>query len=281
MEKELNQGFSLESWKKVEFHEWISQDKIRNSAFKEAITDVIGGGQAVLDLGCGLGCLSYLAVKSGAAKVYGIEYCQNIITTAKNKFNIYGKYFSEKIKFICNHSLNVGKNVIEPVDVIVSETLGFMGIGENIVKNVADARKKWLKPGGKIIPEEIELYLAPVFLPNRQNLTSSQVMVKVKPEYLAGNPVCFAKFDLYSDDEVFINKKLHFETNEMKVNGFAGWFKAKLSENVILDTSSYKPTTCWFQMFYPLDSPIIKKNITVQVSSYEKNNLVFLKIDLL
>ena len=43
------------------------------------------------------------------------------------------------------------RNSIEPVDVIVSETLGFMGIGEGIVNYVSDARRKWLKPDGKII----------------------------------------------------------------------------------------------------------------------------------
>ncbi|MBD3354434.1 methyltransferase domain-containing protein [Candidatus Woesearchaeota archaeon] len=262
-------GYSLEKWKDIKLHEWILQDQIRNTAFKAALEEVVQNSDVVLDLGFGLGYLSSLALESGASRVYGIEYHQNIIEEAKRRVT------NAKVRFLLGKSTELSTNSLEPVDVIVSETLGFMGVGENIVKYVADARKKWLKDYGKIIPAEIELYLSPVFVP--KSSSASQVMCEIKPEYLVGEPQMLAKFDLYSDDEVLIDKDLTFRLRGAKINGFAGWFKAKLSENVTLDTSPFKPQTCWHQMLYPIGN-MQEESVKTNVASYEKNGLILLRV---
>ncbi len=262
-------GYSLEQWKDVKLHDWILQDQTRNTAFRDALEEVIQDGDVVLDLGSGLGYLSSLSVRSGAKKVYGIEYHQNIVEEAKRKVK------DDKVSFILGKSTELSRNVLPPVDVIVSETLGFMGVGENIIKYVADARKKWLKSDGKIIPAEIELYLSLVLIPN--DSYASQVMCEVKPEHLVGEPQMLAKFNLYCDDGVLIDKDLTFRLRGAKINGFAGWFKAKLSENMTLDTSPFKPQTCWYQMFYPIVNTQ-EEEVKINVASYEKNGLILLRV---
>lgn len=262
-------GYSLEHWKDVKLHELILQDQIRSTAFRDALKKVVKDGDVVLDLGSGLGYLSSLAVKSGASRVYGIEYHQNIIEEAKRRVR------DDKVRFLHGKSTELSKNSLQPIDIIVSETLGFMGIGENIVKYITDAKKKWLKDSGKIIPAEIDLYLSSAYIPNTDS--ASQVMCEIRPEYLVGEPQMLAKFNLYSDDEAWINKNLTFRLKGAKINGFAGWFKARLSENVVLDTSPFKPQTCWYQMFYPIGNMEVCE-VKINVSSYEKNGLILLRV---
>ena len=48
------------------------------------------------------------------------------------------------------------------VDVVVSETLGNYAFEEHIIETLNDARKRFLKPGGVIIPRELEQFVAPV-----------------------------------------------------------------------------------------------------------------------
>ena len=50
----------------------------------------------------------------------------------------------------------------EQVDVIVTETIGDMGFEEGITGWIIDARKRLLKPNGRVIPQTVEMIAAPV-----------------------------------------------------------------------------------------------------------------------
>lgn len=264
-------GYALEEWYRLELHHWILMDSIRDSLFRQAIDEVVNEGDIALDVGAGLGYQSMQIAKAGAKKVYGIEYHKNVLKEAEKIMEVEG--LQNKIEFINGYSLDVPSNAIKPVDVIVSETLGFMGIGENIVKYVADARNKWLKPNGKVIPFEVELYLAAGHYPGIAQGECKQVMCDILPEYLVTDAKRLAKFNLYSDDIVDIDKCLKFRADTM-VNGLIGWFRARLTENIILDTSPFSETTCWHQIFYPINE--VKGEFEVQIDSYEKGDLILL-----
>ena len=108
-------GYSLEHWKDVKLHEWILQDQIRNTAFRDALEEVVQERDVVLDLGSGLGYLSSLAVENGASRIYGIECHQNILDEAKRRVK------DDKVNFLHGKSTEISRNYLEPVDVIVSE----------------------------------------------------------------------------------------------------------------------------------------------------------------
>ena len=273
---EEREGYPLMQWSDSRLHKWILQDKVRNEAFKRAIEEIVKPDDVVLDLGSGTGYLSFLAAQAGAGKIYGIEYHQNLVDEAKKKAKELG--LEDRVHFIHGYSLGLDRNSIEPVDVIVSETLGFMGIGEGIVTYVSDARRKWLKPDGKIIPQNIELYLVPVFHPGYDKRSIKQIMCNVKPEYPKAEAVKIADFDLSKDNEVKINEEINFKLRKTKINGFAGWFSSRLSPNVVLDTSPFSTQTCWHQMFYPLGT-IRGSTLTVRISSYAEKDLTLLKVE--
>ena len=48
------------------------------------------------------------------------------------------------------------------VDVVVSETLGNYAFEEHIIETLADAKKRFLKPGGVLIPRRVQQFVAPV-----------------------------------------------------------------------------------------------------------------------
>src|SRR6185503_13625501 len=51
----------------------------------------------------------------------------------------------------------------ERADVIVFEWMGAHGDDENLFQVFLEARDKWLKPGGRMIPERVDSWLAPAF----------------------------------------------------------------------------------------------------------------------
>jgi hypothetical protein len=50
----------------------------------------------------------------------------------------------------------------EPVDVIVSEWLGAIGVDENLLAPLLLARDRWLRQAGRMLPESVTSLLAPV-----------------------------------------------------------------------------------------------------------------------
>nr|VFK55145.1 MAG: PRMT5 arginine-N-methyltransferase [Candidatus Kentron sp. TUN]VFK61216.1 MAG: PRMT5 arginine-N-methyltransferase [Candidatus Kentron sp. TUN]VFK62409.1 MAG: PRMT5 arginine-N-methyltransferase [Candidatus Kentron sp. TUN] len=49
------------------------------------------------------------------------------------------------------------------VDVIISEWMGGFGVDENLLHPLLQLRDKWLKPGGKMIPEMVTTWMAPCY----------------------------------------------------------------------------------------------------------------------
>jgi predicted RNA methylase len=99
--------------------------------------------KVVLDIGCGTGILSIFAARAGAKKVYAIDfadiadYATNIVAT-NNLSNII-TVIKSKVE---------EANIPEPVDIIISEWMGYFLIYESMLDSVLYARDKWLKPDG-------------------------------------------------------------------------------------------------------------------------------------
>jgi len=246
-------------------------DKVRMDAYRDAIFKTVKPGDIVVDMGAGTGLLSIWALQAGAKKVYAIEKTDAInLAREVAKANNY----LDKIDFINSNSIDV--KLPELANVLVSETLGSFGIDENTLQFTNDARKRFLVEGGKLIPETIELYVAPVsstdiyhkvdfwrHIPDINfspafDLFSKKIMIEtINNRDLLCKPTCIAEIYLSNITEETFNTRLYMKMQKNGVlHGVAGWFRCKLCEGIEINTSPDNASTHWKQAFFPFKESI-------------------------
>jgi len=134
-------------------------DNIRVETYRRAIFQTVRKGDRVVDIGTGTGILAFFALQAGARKVYAIE-TGPIIEVAKKTARDNG--FFDRMDFI--HQDSIDTEIPERVDVLITETCGCLGVDEGIQDTLSDARKKFLKKDGYIIPAALRLLAVPVCL---------------------------------------------------------------------------------------------------------------------
>jgi hypothetical protein len=249
-------------------------DQVRLTAYQKAIHEVVKAGDVVVDIGTGSGILAFFAIQAGASKVYAVEE-GNVIEEARRLAKLNG--LEDKIEFLRGRSDRI--DLPEKVDVITSEILGCFGLDEHVVRFLADARSRFLKPGGKVVPAWLDLYLVPVewrslwqdhielWSRDYYGFDLSSVMaLSVAQKYVedcAGSakslaaPSLATHIDLY--ENAGIQPGLHGRaaiTKQGNLHGIVGYFRAGLSPNVILSTAPEQPRTHWKQTFFPLDEEV-------------------------
>ena len=145
-----------ERYRSLIHYEAMVADEVRTESYRRAISEVVQPGDAVLDLGTGLGLLACFASRAGARHVYAIE-ATDAISLAQQVAEENGCH---NISFV--HAWSTEVNLPEPVDCIVTETLGGLALDETILRYLADARQRSLKPVGKLIHEHLRLWIAGV-----------------------------------------------------------------------------------------------------------------------
>jgi len=243
-------------------------DPVRLGAFRRAIEETVRPGDVVLDLGAGLGILSFLAVRAGAARVYAVEK-DDCIDLAQKVAGDNG--IADKIVFLKENSLNV--ELPELADVLVSETLGSFGVDENSLTFVADARERLLKQGARMIPERVRPWLVPVEIPGVNAIeepwrdiegfdflgaireTMDRMgMVSVEVHQMLAEPQALDWLDFRSALPELRKEELSFESRRAGiVDGLAGWFEVELCPGVSFATAPDAPETHWQQAFFPAE----------------------------
>jgi protein arginine N-methyltransferase 1 len=141
----------------LETHLWMLADRARTKALERAIGAAVRTGSIVVDVGAGTGLLSMLACRAGAAKVYAIEETE-IIGLAKEIIRNNG--YDDRVTFLQGNSKKI--DLPERADVVVSETIGAFAFSEEILSTLVDARRRFLKPTGHLVPEGIRVFVAPI-----------------------------------------------------------------------------------------------------------------------
>ena len=246
-------------------------DKVRMDAFREAIFKVVKPGDVVVDMGAGTGLLGIWALQAGADKVYAIEKTDAIIL-AKEIAN--ANNYLDKIEFINKNSMDV--ELPERANVLISETLGSFGIDENTIQFTNDARDRFLVDGGTLIPQSIELFVAPIDDAKAYNkidfwrhipdidfspafeLFSKKIMVEsVNRKGLLSQPASIGTVDLSKTGDEIFNARLYMKMEKSgTIHGVAGWFRCVLCDGIEIITSPHNPETHWKQAFFPFRDSI-------------------------
>src|SRR6478672_1542608 len=141
----------------LEEHLGYLSDPVRHDKLRTAIADLINPGDRVADLGCGSGVLGLLCLQHGAGFVDAIDQTA-MIEAARKTLQRAG--FADRIKL--HHDSTFRVTLEAPVDVLVCDHVGFFGIDYGLLELLADARKRMLKPGGRILPRRLKLLVGAV-----------------------------------------------------------------------------------------------------------------------
>lgn len=137
-------------------------DTARNQAYAQAIAAKVRPGDVVLDIGCGAGLTAMLAARAGAKHVYTCEQ-QPLIAEAATQV-IADNGLSERITVIpkWSHDIVVGEDIPEQADVVISEIVDTVLLGEGALATLTHAMSALAKSDARAIPEHGTLMAQPV-----------------------------------------------------------------------------------------------------------------------
>ncbi|WP_425592909.1 50S ribosomal protein L11 methyltransferase [Epibacterium ulvae] len=144
------------------WHYPMMADTARNEAYTAAIQAKVRPGDIVLDIGCGAGLTAMMAARAGAKHVYTCEQ-QPLIAQAARKV-IADNGLSDRITVLSkwSHEIVIGTDMPEPADVVLSEIVDTMLLGEGALATLTHAMAALAKPGARTIPERGRLMVQPV-----------------------------------------------------------------------------------------------------------------------
>jgi len=147
----------------VRYHAEMLSDRVRTSSFLDLIHDNVRPGDVVVDIGTGTGIFAIAAARAGAAHVYAIE-AGPIARVTEGLFR--ANDVLDRITLIRNWSTRV--RLPRSVDVIVAEVIGNDPLAERVIGITRDAIRRFLKPGGRLIPSGLRILGQPVQLPDEE-----------------------------------------------------------------------------------------------------------------
>ena len=140
----------------LRIHEALLRDGARNRAFHQALAARVTPDSAVLDIGAGTGLWALVAARLGAKKVVAIEMQPLLASLIRKVAQDQG--VADRLEVIEGDSRRL--TLPREFDIVVSETIGHLIFDEQIVEIMIDARERFLKPGGALIPETVTLFVA-------------------------------------------------------------------------------------------------------------------------
>jgi protein arginine N-methyltransferase 1 len=248
-------------------------DRIRVDAYAQALQQSVRQESVVLDIGTGTGIFALLACRCGARRVYAVDPCDSIELArqiaARNGM-------ADRIVFLQDLSTRI--TLPEPVDVIVSNITGVLPFFELHIPSIVDARRRFLKPGGVLIPEQDRLYAAIAELPKtyarlmtpwaqdaygldlspgRRMVANTWIKERVAPEQLLTSPAECAAIDYRSVETPGFAATLHWTAARAGIaHAVSLWFDSDTAAGVKLSNAPAAPELIFGSACFPLQEPV-------------------------
>ncbi len=259
-------------------HRLLLADRARCEAYRQALAKWVKPADVVLDVGAGTGILSLFAAQAGARKVYAVERA-GIVNLARQLLAANGA--EERVRIIHGDMETI--ELPEQVDIIVSEWMGGYGADEGFLPAVILARDRWLKPKGKMLPERVAAWIAPVWdsqlesdlsfwqsRPYEVDLSLIAEMaaneVRYCQHHITGETLLAAPQQMWTTDAYACSAeeaRAPFRASLSlaaaragKFNALATWFHAEFGHGIILTNAPDAPKTHWGRFVYPLTRTI-------------------------
>lgn len=251
-------------------HRGYLADERKVAAYRAALAEVVGPGDRVLDLGAGSGLLGYLACDAGAGAVVAVD-AGDIVGVARRIAADNG--YGDRITHV--QALSTELELDDPVDVAVCDQIGGLVHDAGVLACFADARRRLLRPGGRLVPAAFRVFLAPVTFevgrravefwsssPAGLDVTSVRALAvntewryNVAPD--DATPLApgaeVAAFPADHDDPVSGAASFTVDRGG-RFDGYLGWFEATMSPSVTLTNDPWAPERFdrWCN-YYPVD----------------------------
>ena len=284
------------------WHVPMINDHERNNAYLKAINLAIKENKYVLEIGTGSGLLSMMAIDAGAEKVITCETNKSISEIAKKIISING--YHDQIKVINKRSteLTVGNQLMQKVDLIISEIFSSELVGEGVQPSLLDAKKRLLKENGKMIPEAGEIKIALLKsnakikdqcftgkingydLSEFNQITGKKYNLNTQGlniSFLSNENVAFP-FDFYREQTIK-KKDLVLEipiTESGTCLGVITWIKVNLYQNIYLENNpSQNCNSHWINPIYTFNKPLkVSKGKILKIKALLRDDVVWFEL---
>ena len=258
-------------------------DRVRTRAYLDALKQTVKSGSIVLEIGSGLGLFAISAAQFGASRVYALEP-DDVIELSRESAR--AAKVDDKITFL--QALSTEVELPEQVDVIVSDLRGVLPLFLNHIPSIIDARNRFLKPNGVLIPSSDRLWAGPVEahehykkidmwqdLQRDIDCTSARRIAsntwwkaRVRVEQLLDRPQCLATLNYNFVSSPNTTGNLSFDVNRDGVlHGWALWFDTNLFGEIGFSNHPEESELIYGNAFFPLTEPIeVRKGETIDFS---------------
>jgi protein arginine N-methyltransferase 1 len=247
-------------------------DPVRMDAYLAAIERSVRPGDTVVDLGCGPGIFALLACKAGARAVYAIDL-EGVVDFGRHL--AFHNGFADRVHFLRGDSRQIELPV--RADVIISDVRGVLPLFSGAVATMNDARDRFLKPGGILMPSRDTLFAAVLELPDQyKRITESWKSIPgldlslglplvlnasyryhLRPEQMLSSAEPWTVLDYRSEVRLPARGRLALPAVRAGTgHGIGLWFATELVEGIGYSTGPRPGETVYGQIFLPWLEPL-------------------------
>ena len=248
-------------------------DRVRVEAYAQALRKTVRNGSVVAELGTGPGIFAVLACQLGASRVYAIEPTE-VIQVAREV--AIANNCADRIEFY--EAFSRGVTLPTKADVILSDLRGVLPLFESHIPAIVDARRRFLRPGGVLIPQKDTLWAAVAEAPKTykelvdpwecnpfgQDLSPAQrlivndiLKIRVNPDQLLTTPELWAALDYGSIEDQDVQGNLSFRVERTGTgHGILVWFDTELADGIGFSNAPSAPEAIYGSLFFPWISPV-------------------------